>query len=72
MGKRLASKKLFFLFDQSLVFSIIRHFHLKKKKKKVCFHPDNREFLGFCAKALQGESEKVKSLQAKTLKNVRK
>lgn len=34
MGKRLASKKLFFLFDQSLVFSIIRHFHLKKKKKK--------------------------------------
>lgn len=63
MGKRLASKKLFFLFDQSLVFSIIRHFHLKKKKKKVCFHPDNREFLGFCAKALQEESEKVKSTQ---------
>lgn len=68
MGKRLASKKLFFLFDQSLVFSIIRHFHLKKKKK-VCFHPDNREFLGFCAKALREESE---IYTAEILKYVRK
>lgn len=76
MGKRLASKRLFFLFDQSLVFSIIRTFCLKKKKKKVnfqdiYFHPDNWEFLGFCTKALLDESEiyKAKILKMSENKN---
>lgn len=49
MGKRLASKRLFFLFDQGLVFSIIRTLYSKKKInfQQVSFPPDNQEFLGF-------------------------
>lgn len=72
MGKRLASKRLFFLFDQGLVFSIVRTLYLKKKKKnnfqQVCFPPDNQEFLGFCTKALLDQSETYKA----GLKYVRK
>lgn len=72
MGKRLASERLFFLFDQGLVFSIIRTLYLKEKKKvhfqQVCFHPDNQEFLGFCPEALLDQSETYKA----GLKYVRK